>query len=179
MRRHVCRLVACVIVAGPLGPAVGAETRVGVEAGTSAEREVDVGRLVLDRTVLPDLPVGGSLVARPRLALSLGVLQAWSPGRWQQARISEGALRLVVQLSLARHPRAFLEAGSGPVYLSRRRIGRWDLGKTWQFRSHVGLGARLGRRISLTYRYSHTSNANLGDPNPGINFHALLLSYRI
>jgi hypothetical protein len=47
-------------------------------------------------------------------------------------------------------------------------------------RSHIGLGGYLdpGKRVFLTYRLQHTSNAGFGDTNPGIDFQALQLGYR-
>jgi hypothetical protein len=71
-----------------------------------------------------------------------------------------------------------LEFGSNPTILSRHRFDRKDLGCAFQFTSHIGLQAKLGQRVGLGYRFQHTSNAGLGNPNPGLNMHVLSLCCR-
>ena len=56
-------------------------------------------------------------------------------------------------------------------------MGDHRLGNRLQFRSHAGVDVLLGPggHLELAYTYSHTSNAHLGWPNPGVNFHTLRL----
>ncbi|HKL77935.1 MAG TPA: acyloxyacyl hydrolase [Gammaproteobacteria bacterium] len=156
-----------------------AETRVGAQAGVSLTRDANVARLLADHAPLGQIRPGGKFRVTPRAEFALGMMRAWNPRSWDHARLQQASLRLVLAFPLGAGADPFLEVGSGPVYLTDPRIGGWDLGLHWQFRSHIGVGTALSERVDLTYRYSHTSNANLGYPNPGINFHALLLSYRI
>ncbi len=76
--------------------------------------------------------------------------------------------------------RFYLEGAIGAHFLSKTRInnGR-DLGSSFQFGDHVGLGWNLGDkdRYELGYRFQHVSNADLADPNDGINFHSIRLGY--
>jgi hypothetical protein len=71
-----------------------------------------------------------------------------------------------------------IEAGSRPAVLSRDRFGGIDLGGRFHFISHLGIRVRLGRFLSVGYRFQHMSNAGLQDPNPGLNLHMLELSSR-
>jgi hypothetical protein len=71
-----------------------------------------------------------------------------------------------------------LELGSNPTLLSRHHFKGKDLGSVFQFTSYAGLQAKLGEHVALGYRFQHTSNAGLGDPNPGLNMHVFSLAYR-
>jgi hypothetical protein len=156
-----------------------AETRVGAQAGVSLTRDANVARVMVDEAPMGKIRAFGGAAVTPRAEFALGLMRAWNPRSWDHARLQQASLRLVLEFPLGAEADPFWEVGSGPVYLTDPRIGSWDLGLHWQFRSHIGVGTALSERVDLTYRYSHTSNANLGSPNPGINFHALLLSYRI
>ncbi|MEF8793305.1 acyloxyacyl hydrolase [Thiohalorhabdus sp.] len=84
-----------------------------------------------------------------------------------------------ISLPPARRSLVF-EVGSGPVYLSKAIVGVHNLGNKVQFRSHIGWGFLWGPndRFALIYRYSHTSNAGLGHPNPGLNVQTLHMERR-
>ena len=70
-----------------------------------------------------------------------------------------------------------LEAGSGTTFITRHDFNTIHLGTGYQFTTHIGLNWRFSEHFRLTYRFEHTSNAGFAKPNPGINFHALALSY--
>lgn len=67
---------------------------------------------------------------------------------------------------------------SGPTLLTEDRFNRFDLGSKFQFTSAVGVDWDVCEDWALGYRYLHISNAGLGDPNPGLNMHAVSLLYR-
>jgi lipid A 3-O-deacylase len=73
----------------------------------------------------------------------------------------------------------FLEVGVGAHGYTEEQIEDKDFTLPFAFGSHVGAGVRLGEggRYELLYRYQHQSNANLGDDNPGINFHLFTVGY--
>lgn len=74
----------------------------------------------------------------------------------------------------------YLEGAIGAHFLSTTRINnRRALGSSFQFGDHVGFGWNFGDkdRYELGYRFQHLSNANLADPNDGINFHQIRLGY--
>jgi opacity protein-like surface antigen len=72
----------------------------------------------------------------------------------------------------AGHVRPYLEAGVGGHVLSDTRIGGRELSTAWQFGSHLGAGISCGR-FDIGYRFQHLSNANIKNPNDGIDFHSL------
>ena len=74
---------------------------------------------------------------------------------------------------------AYLEGGIGAHLLSSTKLGDKRFGSTFQFGEHLGLGYRFGVRgaYDLSYRYQHLSNADIKDPNDGINFHQIRLQY--
>ena len=73
----------------------------------------------------------------------------------------------------------YLEAGIGAHLLSATRLGNKRFGSAFQFGEHLGIGYRLGARgaADISYRYQHLSNANISDPNHGIEFHQIRLQY--
>ena len=73
----------------------------------------------------------------------------------------------------------YLEAAIGVHGMSETTLGDNDFSIPFAFGSHLGTGIRFGgqKQFELGYRFQHLSNAVLGDPNPGINFHLLRLSY--
>tara|TARA_B100000575_G_scaffold275485_1_gene260125 strand:- start:608 stop:1087 length:480 start_codon:yes stop_codon:yes gene_type:complete len=44
-----------------------------------------------------------------------------------------------------------------------------DLGSHLEFKSQINLGWKIGNKSNAGFSYSHISNANLGDRNPGAN----------
>ncbi|GAA6163363.1 hypothetical protein NBRC116590_10670 [Pelagimonas sp. KU-00592-HH] len=44
-----------------------------------------------------------------------------------------------------------------------------DLGQTLEFRTQVGVGYRFDNGTKLSLAFAHTSNASLGNTNPGMN----------
>lgn len=155
-----------------------AETRMGLglEGGWSPQRDAGAARLLAFGDLGDPLRPLGGWTLQHFLEFAVSRLQAEDGGD-----ILYGTgLRLGARNSLAGLPRLFLEFGVGPVLLSEEKLGPTDLGSNLQFRSHVGLGGYLDapHRLSLGYRFTHTSNAGLGDANPGINFHAVRFGFR-
>ncbi|OJZ17035.1 MAG: hypothetical protein BGP21_08855 [Thiobacillus sp. 65-29] len=76
--------------------------------------------------------------------------------------------------------RSYLEGAIGVHLVSHTHVdaGR-DLGSAFQFGDHVGIGLMFGQRgqLDLGYRFQHVSNADIKDPNSGVNFHQLRLGY--
>ena len=52
-----------------------------------------------------------------------------------------------------------------------------DLGSTFTFRSHLAVGYSFKNDRVLSLAFSHTSNAGLGDTNPGVNM--VFLRYHV
>jgi len=161
-----------------------AERWIGLEVGTSDvhrsdSKSVDARRFNLSGRLSLARWASSRWALLPFGEVTAGAIRTWGAGNGQNLRINEGGARLVFQLRYRPGRRLFLEAGSGPMVFSDKGIGDLNLGGKLQFRSYIGLGVRLGaqRRWQLSYRYSHTSNANISPPNPGINFLSGYLSY--
>ena len=73
----------------------------------------------------------------------------------------------------------FAEIGLGAHLHTEDGIGDENFDIPFAFGSHFGLGFRFGpeSNYELVYRFQHLSNASLGDDNPGINFHGVLLGF--
>ena len=75
-----------------------------------------------------------------------------------------------------------LEAGIGANWLSERyRTDRREFSTRFQFGDLIGVGWQFGarRQWEVGYRLIHYSNAGIERPNPGENFHVLVLRARI
>ncbi len=76
--------------------------------------------------------------------------------------------------------RPYIEAGAGIRGLSQTRINATDtLSSAFQFTEVVGVGAQFGphQQYEVGLRFQHISNADIKEPNPGINFSQLYLQY--
>lgn len=71
-----------------------------------------------------------------------------------------------------------LDLGVAPTFISEDQFGDENLGGEIQFSSHIGLSYLLEGGLTLGYRFQHTSNASIKDPNPGLNMHLFQLGYR-
>ncbi len=74
----------------------------------------------------------------------------------------------------------FLEGAIGAHFLSETRINnRRAFGSSFNFGDHIGFGWAFGdkNRYELGYRLQHLSNADIADPNDGINFHQIRFGF--
>jgi len=177
--RHL-RLPLFALLAGLTPPAgadwCGSVQGMGVEGGRTASGDVRVARLNLAFPLVRVPDPEGSWRQCLGFQASLGTLTAADPAPDENDQLTETAARFLFRL----HPGAavwYLEAGTGVVHLSDTTLGSRDLGSLTQFRSHLGLGIHPAPRLELVARLSHTSNAGLAEPNPGINLGTLELAY--
>ncbi|KPV39441.1 hypothetical protein AN478_09710 [Thiohalorhabdus denitrificans] len=171
--------VVLVLAGGLSCPPASAGGGVALQGGISNGGPVDARRLDVSGRWAVDRWAAGNWALIPLAELTVGRLWAQDAGRGEEDALTEGGVRAVLRLRRRSWDRLFLEAGCGPVLRSGDRLGSLDLGGRLHFRTDVGIGARLGaaRRWALSYGYSHTSNAHLATPNPGINFHILRMRY--
>jgi opacity protein-like surface antigen len=73
----------------------------------------------------------------------------------------------------------FAETGIGAHLLSDTRLGNINLSTAFQFGMLVGLGVGFGERgqYELSYRFTHLANADIKQPNDGLDLHLLKLGY--
>ena len=125
------------------------------------------------------LPAGLHLSSHWELSLSY-----WDgdEGRTGNDTLVEGGVTPVFYIHSEAKPLGitpYIEGGAGMHLMSETELGDKDFDILFTFGSHAGAGFRFGPqdRIELGYRFQHLSNAGLGDPNPGINFHLIRLLY--
>lgn len=125
------------------------------------------------------LPVGLYLTGHWELSLSY-----WhgDEGRTGNGSLVEGGFAPVFRIHSEAKPwgiTPFIEGAVGIHLMSETELGDKDFDIPFAFGSHAGVGFRFGPQdqIELGYRFQHLSNADLGDPNPGIDFHLVRLLY--
>ncbi len=76
------------------------------------------------------------------------------------------------------HP--YIDASTGVHYLTETGIHDRNLSTHVQFGTAFGLGVVFGRggRFDLGWRFMHFSNAEIKEPNDGMNLNLMVLGYR-
>jgi lipid A 3-O-deacylase len=115
-----------------------------------------------------------------------GLIGHWhsDPGRTGNETLQEIALRPVARLY--RYARGdhrvqpYVEFGLGLHLLSDTQIEDKNMSTHFQFGSNIGAGVRFGQdnRFEVGWRFMHLSNADLKEPNPGINFNLIHVGYQ-
>jgi lipid A 3-O-deacylase len=121
-----------------------------------------------------NLPWHWSLGRRWNLKSRLDFSAGWLGDSTYNAAL--GSLGPTLVLRREGLPLSF-EGGSSPTGLSRYQFENKDLGTQFQFTSHVGLNFDVTKRIQITYRFHHISNAGLSSSNPGLNMHLFGISF--
>jgi hypothetical protein len=70
-----------------------------------------------------------------------------------------------------------LVVSSGPSLYSEDVYDNLDMGGHFQFTSSIGFNWDFDEAWAIGYRFQHTSNASLGDPNPGLDMHTVSMTY--
>jgi hypothetical protein len=71
-----------------------------------------------------------------------------------------------------------MDLGVSVAFLSEDHYGTEDLSGHFQFLTHGGISFFPVRNLSVGYEFQHVSNADIQQPNPGLNVHNLEISYR-
>lgn len=71
--------------------------------------------------------------------------------------------------------RPYAEAGLGIALFSRDRLGGKDLSTHYQFSQHLTVGIEWAGRGFAGLQYSHYSNADIEEPNDGIDLHQIVI----
>jgi hypothetical protein len=71
-----------------------------------------------------------------------------------------------------------MDLGISPAFLSEDWYGKEDLSGHIQFLTHGGISLFPIRNLSVGYEFQHVSNADIEQPNPGLNMHNIEISYR-
>lgn len=74
--------------------------------------------------------------------------------------------------------RPYLELGLGGTYFGQTTLGPRSLSTRFQFTEWIGLGVAIGEHLTVGWRYSHYSNANIKKPNDGIDVQQIVVGVR-
>jgi len=113
---------------------------------------------------------------------SLGGYFEASVNRWNSSIDDVTSVAFSPVFVLEFNPRAsgfrpYIEAGIGVALLSEKRAGGRQLGSSWQFEDRIGFGM-ASDKYDFHYRYMHYSNADIEEPNQGIDAHVIGISIR-
>ena len=75
----------------------------------------------------------------------------------------------------------FLDLGLSPTVIDGVKYGAEDLGTSFNFTSHIGVGMVLGgnRQHEIKVRFQHTSNGGIDEINPGVDMLGIDYAFRL
>lgn len=90
-----------------------------------------------------------------------------------------GYVRLapVLEISFGDFPVSIVMS-TGPSLYSEDTFDDYDMGGNFHFTSSVGLEWKISENWALNYRLQHTSNADINDPNPGLDMHTVGIAWK-
>ena len=74
--------------------------------------------------------------------------------------------------------RPYAEVGLGVSLFSRDTLGNKEFSTHFQFSEHLGLGVMFTDSVFAGWQYSHYSNADIDEPNDGIDMHQAVIGMR-
>ncbi len=105
---------------------------------------------------------------------TLGVWKVYEPGTPEPDMLYTAGVALAYSLAKmnAKPLAPRLEAGTGFRHFSETMLGKRPVSTHFQFMYYVGLAWRFGdqQRYETGVRFNHISNANIEEPNPGMDF---------
>lgn len=172
-------LAAALLAATGTGSVAANDWQYGAGAGLSISDDAGLLRLGVGQRFAAVKPLDASWPLQPRWE---AVADIWSPISGADGdTVAAAGLRGALATPVPGSGHAYAELGTGVLVLGDEELtDAQDMGSNLQFDSHLGIGLHLddARSWSVAYEFHHASNAGTGDPNPGINFHLLILRYR-
>ena len=147
-------------------------SEVGLRAGIDSEQSVELSSY--EAFGLFETPWGWAITDKLHADLQIEAAAGVLTGTGTTAAYCH--LGPVLSVSYGECPLS-LTLSSGATVLSEDTFGDKDIGGHFQFTSGIGLNWQACERWSVGYRLQHTSNANIDDPNPGLDMHTLSLSF--
>ncbi len=143
----------------------------GLRVGIDSESKVSLSSYEIFGTIETDW--SWELSENTRLDLDIETAVGFLTGDGEAVY---GKIAPVAELHFADFPLS-LVVSSGPSLYSDDKFDGYDIGGSFQFTSSVGVNWDVCENWTVSYRFQHTSNANLGDPNPGLEMHTLSAGY--
>ncbi len=176
-------IVVLVLALGAVNAALARPaTRIAVAAGTDpygGDTRMERIALYWDSTEGRAL---GNWKALPYWGLAAG---HWhSAGDTRASDLNDFGVRLGARLqsrtARVHDLRLYVDASTGVHYLTETGIHDRDFSIHMQFGTALGLGVVFGRgdRFDLGWRFMHFSNAEIKEPNDGMNLNLIALGYR-
>lgn len=144
----------------------------GIRIGVDAENRVDLISYELFGTV--DLDWSWNLSDRLTLDLDIETALGGLSGEGETAVY--GRIAPVAELRMGDFP-VTVVLSSGPSLYSEDTFDDYDIGGNFQFTSSIGLNWEFDDAWAVGYRFQHTSNADIDDPNPGLDMHTVSIAY--
>jgi hypothetical protein len=145
---------------------------VGIRLGTDAESKVDLVSYELFGTV--DMDWSWNLSDKLRLDLDIEAAIGGLSGEGETAVY--GRIAPVAGLHFGDFP-VKVVLSSGPSLYSEDTFDHYDIGGNFHFTSNIGLNWAFDDAWAIGYRFQHTSNADINDPNPGLDMHTIHIAY--
>ena len=144
----------------------------GIRVGTDAENRVDLVSYELFGTV--DMDWSWNLSDSLKLDLDIETAIGGLSGEGETAVY--GRIAPVAELQMGNFP-VTLVLSSGPSLYSEDAFDHYDIGGNFHFTSSVGFNWEFDDAWAAGYRFQHSSNADLDDPNPGLDMHTISIAY--
>ncbi len=144
----------------------------GIRIGADAESQIDLVSYELFGTI--DIAWSWKLNDQIRLDLDIETAIGGLSGEGETAVY--GRIAPVAEIYFGDFP-VSLVLSSGPSLYSEDTFDTYDIGGNFQFTSSVGLNWEFDDAWAIGYRFQHTSNADIDDPNPGLDMHTVNIAY--
>lgn len=144
----------------------------GVRVGVDTESKVNLVSYELFNTL--DTSWSWTLSEGLHLNLDIEVAIGGLSGEGETAIY--GRVAPVAELHFGDSPLS-LVLSSGPSLYSEDNFDNLNIGGHFQFTSSLGFNWQINDVWAIGYRFQHTSNANLNDPNPGLDMHTANIAF--
>ena len=145
---------------------------VGVRVGFDGDTRVELNSYEVSLSIQTpwSLLEKEDIRAKVQIELGAGALHGEDETGWF------GHVGPAIEIEFGDFPVSFY-ASSGPAVLSVYEFDTLDLGGTFQFMSSGGFNVKLSEQWTAAYRFQHISNADIHDSNPGLDLHAVSISW--
>ncbi|MDH5535742.1 MAG: acyloxyacyl hydrolase [Betaproteobacteria bacterium] len=172
MKKHSLAMPAAVIVGVLAASPAAAVDSIALEAGSGYG--TDMARVALQRDMRQRWLESGDWQLGSYWKVGLGYWRR-NAAAGQDADLAEIGLTPVLRFQQTSGRGLYVEGGFGVHLLSRSHIGDLRLGTLVQFGSSIEVGFRFGDKgqYDLSVCYQHLSNADIKQPNDGIDFNQI------
>lgn len=144
----------------------------GLRAGVDAEKRINL----VSYELFGEIDMDWSWNLSDSLRLNLDIETAIGGLYGESEHAVYGRMAPIAKLHLGDSP-VTIVLSSGPSFYSKDTFDDYDIGGHFQFTTSVGLNWSFDDAWAASYRFQHTSNANLTEPNPGLDMHTVSIAY--